>query len=246
MGKLALACFAAAGFLIPSAGLSASATLGPPPSLHAPAGAAAAAKALAKYRAAMIALPKPPNMVFTYTESRGGPLRIVTGVHRVYRDSAGYQRNDTLELNGATIRPPQTQTFFRPTWPYHADQFAAPAAEYDAAYAGIATVNGRRAFVFRVKRHDAAPFSVTELDLDASSSLPLRERFSAATPQCDGTGWIEFALSGQYWLPSAVSADCTITTPPGSQYKHTIRFADYRFPVAIPNDVLHPVGAGPQ
>lgn len=246
MSKLALAWFAAAGLLIPSAGLPASATLATPSIVHAPAGAAAAAKALAKYRAAMIALPKPPNMVFTYTESRGSPLRIVTGVHRVYRDSAGYQRNDTLELNGATIRPPLTQTFFRPTWPYHADQFAVSASEYDATYTGIATVNGRRVYVFRVKRHDAAPFSITELDLDTSSSMPLRERFSAATPQCDGTGWIEFAQSGQYWLPSAVSADCTMTTAPSSQYKHTIRFADYRFPVAIPNDVLHPVGAGTQ
>jgi hypothetical protein len=210
----------------------------------APSPAASAARLLERYRASIAALPEPANMVFTYTEMRSDPQRIVTSSHRVYRNQAGEQRNDTIEVNGAPVRPPLTQTYQRAQWPYYADAFAVTAADYDATFAGIATVDGKRAEVYVLKRTTSAPFSITELALDPVAALPLRERFTVTTRDCDGQGSIDFAQSGPYWLPTSVSVECVASGSASAGYKHTIRFADYRFPVAIPPDVLRPNGAG--
>jgi hypothetical protein len=210
----------------------------PPPS------PAAAARLLERYRAAIAALPKPANMVFMYTEMRADPQRIVTSAHRVYRNEAGEQRNDTVEVNGIPVRPPRTQTYQRAQWPYYADAFAVSPADYDARFTGVATIDGRRTQSYAVKRLTSAPFSITELDLDPASALPVRERFIAATRDCDARGSIDFAPSGSYWLPTNVSVECSLSGASASAgYKNTIRFADYRFPVTIPADVLHPSGA---
>jgi hypothetical protein len=219
---------------------SPAATKTPPPT------PATAGRMLARYRAAIAVLPKPANMVFTYTEMRSDPQRIVTSAHRVYRDQAGEQRNDTIEVNGTPVRPPRTMTYQRALWPYFADAFAVPAADYDATFAGAATVDGRRAEVYVVRRKASAPFSITELDLDPTTVLPLRERFAVTTRDCDGQGSIDFAPSGPYWLPTSVSVECTASGSSSGGYKHTIRFADYRFPGAIPRDVLRPAGANLQ
>ncbi len=205
-----------------------------------------AARALEKYHAAMASLGQPPNMVFTYAETRTGPSRIVTGVHRVYRDSAGDQRNDTMEINGSPIRPPLTRTYQRTTWPYFADEFSASAADYDAHFVGAATVNGRRGYSFQMKRHISAVFEVTELDLDTASGLPLRIGYAVQSGTCDGQGTLEYAPAGAYWLPTLATAECATGKSAEPSYKHTIRFSDYSFPVSIPQDVLHPPGASAQ
>jgi hypothetical protein len=209
-----------------------------------PSPVASAARLLERYQTAIAALPKPANMVFTYTEMRSDPQRIVTSSHRVYRDQAGEQRNDTIEVNGTPVRPPLTQTYQRAVWPYYADAFAVPAADYEAAFAGVATVDGKRAEVYVVKRKASAPFSISELALDPVTALPVRERFAVTTRDCDGRGSIDFAQSGPYWLPTSVSVECTAGGSASAGYKHTIRFADYRFPGAIPHDVLRPRGTG--
>lgn len=185
-------------------------------------------------------------MVFTYTEMRADPQRIVTSSHRVYRNAAGDQRNDTIEVNGASIRPPRTQTYQRAQWPYYADAFAVLPPEYVASVSGVATIDGKRTQVYAVRRATSAPFSITELALDPSSALQVRERFSVTTGSCDGTGSIDFAQTGAYWLPTSVSVECSTSGAAGAGYKNSIRFADYRFPVTIPSDVLHPVGARAQ
>jgi hypothetical protein len=201
----------------------------------------ATAKVLAKYRAAMADLPKPSNMIFTYSETRTGPTRIVSGLHRVYRDKDGNQRNDTLAINDQPIRPPSTQTFQRASWPYFADQFDVSPSDYDVKFAGLATVNGRRAYVYATKRLSAAPFAITQLALDPATGLPLRELFTVTTSDCTGDGEIDFMLVGAYVLPSAVSAQCTMSGT--GQFKDAMRFSDYSFPAAIPADVLRPSGA---
>ena len=209
----------------------------------APSPAASAARLLERYWAAIAALPKPANMVFTYTEMRSDPQRIVTSAHRVYRDQAGQQRNDTIEVNGTPLRPPRTQTYQRAQWPYYADAFAAPAAEYAAKFVGMAVIDGKRVETYSVKRRSSDPFFITELDLDPATALPVRERFMVTTRDCAGQGSIDFAPSGPYWLPTSVSVECAVSASASAGYKHTIRFADYRFPVTIPQDVLRPNGA---
>ncbi len=204
-----------------------------------PSPAAAAAKALAQYHALMSALQKPANMVFTYSEVRTGPTRIVSGVHRVYRDKDGNQRNDTIAIDDSPVRPPETQTFVRAIWPYFPDQFDVPATDYDTTFAGTATVNGHKAFAFKTNRISPAEFAITELAIEPGTGMPVRELFTVATRDCDGSGQIEFTQVGQYVLPSSVSAQCTMGS---DQFKHVIKFSDYSFPAAIPQEVLHPAG----
>jgi hypothetical protein len=202
--------------------------------------AAAAAKALAQYHALMIALQKPANMVFMYSETRTGPTRIVSGVHRVYRDKDGNQRNDTIAIDDSPVRPPETQTFVRAIWPYFPDQFDVPASDYDVTSAGTAFVNGHKAFLYRTNRLSPAAFAITELAVEPGTGIPLRELFAVSTRDCDGTGQIEFTQIGSYLLPSSVAAQCTEGS---DQFKHVIKFSDYSFPAAIPQEVLHPAGA---
>jgi hypothetical protein len=205
-----------------------------------------AARALEKYHAAMASFNEPANMVFTYAETRTGPARIVTGVHRVYRDSAGDQRNDTMEINGSPVRPPLTRTYQRTTWPYFADEFSASATDYDARFIGAATVNGRRSYSFQMKRRTSATFEIVELDLDTATGLPLRVAYTVQSGTCDGQGTLEYAPAGPYWLPTLATAECTTGKSAEPSYKHAIRFSDYAFPVSIPQDVLHPPGATAQ
>ncbi|MBV8083006.1 MAG: hypothetical protein JOY86_08545, partial [Candidatus Eremiobacteraeota bacterium] len=112
----------AAALLIPAAAFAA------PPAATAP------AKALAKYRALIASLPKPANMIFDYSEVRSGPTRIISATHRVYRDKDGDQRNDTIAIDDSPVRPPQTRTYQRATWPYFADQFDVPSIDYDVTF----------------------------------------------------------------------------------------------------------------
>jgi hypothetical protein len=223
-------------------GLAMAACLSGAPASAAPASPPpTSAKVLAKYLAAMADLPKPSNMIFTYSETRTGPTRIVSGLHRVYRDKDGNQRNDTLAINDQPIRPPSTQTFQRASWPYFADQFSVPPSDYDVRFAGTATVNGRRAYVYDTKLVAAAAFAIRQLAIDPATGLPLRELFTVATSDCTGDGEIDFMLVATYVLPSAVSAQCTMSGT--GQFKDAMRFSDYSFPAAIPADVLHPSGA---
>jgi len=202
--------------------------------------AGAVAKTLVKYRALMAALPKPPYMVFEYNEVRTGPTRMITAQHRVYRSKDGDQRNDTIAIDDSRLRPPRTQTYHHATWPYDADQFAVSEADYDVTFTGLAVVNGRKAYMYDAKRTTSAQFAIVQFALDPASGAPLRERYVASSSGCDGTGEIDFAQVGAYVLPSTVSAQCTIA---GGEFKHVIRFSNYSFPAAIPQDVLHPSGS---
>ncbi|HZV79444.1 MAG TPA: hypothetical protein VFF60_07470 [Candidatus Binatus sp.] len=201
----------------------------------------AVAKTLAKYRTMMATLVQPRNMVFEYSEVRTGPTRMISTVHRVYRNQAGEQRNDTISIDDSKLRPPHTQTYKRATWPYAADQFAVMAADYEATFAGLAVVNGRKAYMYDTKRTSPGPFAVIQLALDPSTGMPLRVRYIASSSDCDGTGEIDFMQVGQYILPSVVAAQCTIAG--SGEFRHVIRFSNFSFPAVIPQDVLHPAGA---
>jgi len=238
---LVIAAMASAGVMVCPAVAGAAATS----RAAAPAPSRFAIRLLDKYRSLMAVFQKPPNMIFTYTQSHGGASRIVTGTHRVYRDTSGFQRNETLEVNGSSLHPPRVQTFFRSVWPYHADQFAVDADAYGASFVGVATINRRRSYVYAVKRFYPARFEITELALDPGSGLPLRERYAVTSAGCSARGEIDFAAAGPYWLPTFVSAQCYSADPKNTVlYKDTIRFSEYLFPAAIPKDVLHPPGGG--
>ncbi|MBV8281275.1 MAG: hypothetical protein JO347_04325, partial [Candidatus Eremiobacteraeota bacterium] len=120
-------------------------------------------------------------------------------------------------------------------------QFDVPSIDYDVTFSSVAVVNGRKAYIYRVKRSAPAAFSVTELALDPGSGVPLREQYDASSGDCQGSGVIDFMQVNAYVLPASVSAQCTSSA--GGQFKHTIRFSNYSFPAAIPKDVLHPSSA---
>ena len=193
------------------------------------------------YRTALLARKSPANMEFEYTVTRSGPNRIVTEQHRVYWTATGLERNDTIEINGTPVVPAISHMLHRATWPYDIGQFAVSTDEYDLTPAGLATVAGRKAYVFVVARSAPANFMVKSLSIDAKTRMPLRETFSVAGTDCQGSGLIDFAPTSGYWLPSFVSVVCTGTPSadePARVFKESIRFSGYRFPTALPPDIF--------
>lgn len=208
---------------------------------------------LDRYQTLMPNIKQPLVMVFEYTRTRSGPTRVVTENHRVYRDAAGHERNETIAINGSPLAPPTVRTYARADWPYGADKFFVDATAYAVEPKGVELVNGHKAYIYAAVLKDPASFAVTELDLDVRTALPLRERFTATNGACASTGSIEFGRAGVYWMPTIVGVSCplpaaapaTLSTaaaataaPATALNRDTIRFSAYSFPTAIPPQVF--------
>jgi hypothetical protein len=214
------------------------------PTADAPASAADAL--YARYRIAIQTMKQPANIVVEYTQTRSGPLRVVTENHRLYRDAEGHERNEMTVINGVPAVPARVSIYTRAAWAYSADKFFVDSDSYQVALRGAVDVNGRKGYAFAVAMKDATAFAVTDLELDSRTALPLLERFVAGTPTCSATGSIEFGPAGGYWLPKIVSVTCAVVaspdapviTPPTASYRDTIRFSSFSFPAAIPAQVF--------
>ena len=205
------------------------------------------ALALARYQAAMSNLRKPQNVVFEYAQTRSGPHRIITEIHRVYRDQSGDERNETISVNGSKVAPPITHTYHARPWPYDADKFAAMPGEYDLTPNGRGLVSGKSVYAYIAKRRAPASFSIEALYLAVDSGLPVRARFAVSGPTCSGHGSIDFGAFGSYWLPVSVAVGCgslqaaALTgTPEPTQYRETLKFSNYSFPALMPQEIFNP------
>ncbi len=220
-----------------------------------------------RYQVRMLAIKQPPVMVFEYTRTRSGPTHVVTENHRVYRDEAGHERNETTAVNGSPLVPPHFITYARPEWPYGVDKFLVDENSYAVEPNGVDLVNGRKAYTYAVVLKEPAAFAVTAIELDVRNALPLLERFTASSDTCDATGTIEFGRSGAYWMPTIVGVSCAVAAGPAQTsaapaqplsvampssppIRDTIRFTAYSYPTAIPPQVFGivptpaPSGAG--
>ena len=203
------------------------------------------ALALAAYQAAMTNATKPPNVTFEYTQTRSGPKRVITEVHRVYRNAAGDERNETLSVNGSTVAPPISVVYHKRAWPYDIDKFTAAQSEYDFTLTGTSTVSGKPAYAFVAKAKAPGAFAIEALYLAVDTGLPLRERFTANAPACAGKGSIDFGAFAAYWLPATISVSCMPPDSPGAAsqlqtatYRETIRFSNYSFPARMPPEIF--------
>jgi hypothetical protein len=201
---------------------------------------------VARYQRAIQVLKQPPNMVVEYMQTRSGPTRVVTENHRIYRDAEGHERNETTAINGLAVPRAHVSIYIRPSWAYSPDKFFVDPENYQIAPRGAVIVDGRKGIAYAVVLKDAGAFAVTDLELDARTALPLRERFVATTSTCSGTGSIDFGPSGSYWLPKTVSVTCPLLASPetadllpaGASYRDSIRFSSYSFPEALPAQVF--------
>jgi hypothetical protein len=201
---------------------------------------------LTRYRLRIQDLKQPPNMVVEYTETRSGPTRVVTENHRLYRDDAGHERNETTAINGLPVTRPKVSIYSRLVWAYGADRFFVDSAVYQIASRGTVEFSGHKAYSYAVVLKEAGAFAVTDLELDAREALPLREHFVATSSMCSATGSIDFGRAGAYWMPKIVSVTCpvlaspdaAVITPATASYRDTIRFSSYAFPAAIPAQVF--------
>ena len=216
--------------------------------------------ALARYRALVVQLPVPRNLVFEYDQTRIGPSRVISERHRVYRNETGDERNETVLVNGTTIVPAIVRVFRRAAFPYDAARFLVDDERYSVKFIGLTVVAGRRVFAYDVASKtpvpaDAPHFAVKRLYLDAVRLLPLRELFEVAANACEGGGMIDFAPAERYWVAVSVRATCSPSAAPPSPtaaqpvkpktFRDSIRFFGYRFPAAIPPEVFARATASP-
>ncbi|MBC5825662.1 MAG: hypothetical protein GIW99_04270 [Candidatus Eremiobacteraeota bacterium] len=209
------------------------------------------AAALSEYRLAIAHLPRPPNMVFQYAQTRSGPVRVVTEQHRVYRNLVGKERNETISFNGVPIAPVIVRIFSRSPWPYFPDRFFVSGELYNAQFRGMTGRNRQRAYSFALARPTPADFSLTGLQIDALRYLPVRETFDVTAGNCSGPGWIAFGPVAKYWLPREIAVTCTsrnlpgtgLQTPAAVRFRESLRFSGWQFPPTVPSQVF---GAAPQ
>jgi hypothetical protein len=197
--------------------------------------------AVAKYRAALAALPAMGNVVFDYVETRSGPARALTEAHRVYRDAAGDERDETTAVDGVAVIPPIVKFSSSPDWAYDPHGFAADADDYQTMALGASSLYGKRVLRFSAVRTTAGDFALTMLFLDPVSALPVREEFTAAGGGCSGSGWIEFGKVDRRLMPTVVTVTCADTAT-GQSFKQTIRFTGYRFVRTLPPQAFEQTG----
>mgnify|MGYP001297514312 CR=1 FL=1 len=224
--------------------LGAAACLLAPPAL-----AVTKLEALARYRAQMERVHPPGRFVVEYAETRSGPTRVVTETHRLYRNDAGDERNETIAVNGSPLVPAFVRVFQRDAWPYDVTQFLVSADAYDAKYVGTVIVDGRRAYEYAVTAKSQVSFAVTALYVDVIRYLPIKETFDVSGTACAGHGAVDFGPADKFWMPIVVSAKCSVAgqdvpaagaAQPSARtgYSQTIRFSNYRFPSALPTDIF--------
>lgn len=189
--------------------------------------------AIAKYRAALAALPAIGNVVFDYVETRSGPTRVMTQAHRVYRNAAGDERDETTAVDGVPVVPAIVKFSSSPDWAYDPRAFAVDAGDYQTMPLGVTALVGKHALKFSAVRTTAGDFAVTALYLEPSSGLPVRETFTASGGGCAGSGDIVFGTVDRRLMPTIVTASCTDATT-GQTFKQTIRFSGYRFVRTLP------------
>lgn len=185
---------------------------------------------LERYELEMSDVTAPKTSIVSYTVSQAGPTDIEQS-HRQYRSGLNV-RDETISVDGSQLKRKIVRIGLR---------------ENRYSLARIAPRGTTYAFIFvRAKKRDghldyeyevtplvapAGGFVVKRVTIDGDRFLPRSIAFSTSSANANGTGEIDFAPAGKYWLPVQVSVDATVGGKPA---RERISWSDYRFPPSLP------------
>ena len=201
--------------------------------LSAPAGALDSQDVLLHYERALIALPTPKTMVFTYTVSQAGP-RALEQMHRIYR-SGDLVRDEMIASEGQTLKRKTVRVSRYPDR-YAIARIAPHGSEYAFLFQGMVRIGSRTAYEYTaVPTQRGGAYVVDSMAIDTASFLPLSIRFSTVTGNVKAQGELRYARTARYWLPQFAAVQAQLA---GGIARERIAFSGYSFPESLPKSTF--------
>jgi hypothetical protein len=190
---------------------------------------------LQRYVLAIENVAVPKTVVYSYTVAQVGPTNIEQR-HRIYR-SGNAVRDEVVWVDGMLLRRKIVRFSHREDR-YAVGRFAPRPDTYQLLFLGT-TRDGRHLdYVY-----EATPLArpsdawIDRLTIDGENFLPRAVHFHTSGTEAQGTGNIEFAPFGKYWMPVAAVAQARVKGKPA---RELITWSDYRFPSALPPSTFQP------
>lgn len=184
---------------------------------------------LQRYASAIASVAAPKVVVFSYTISQVGASNIEQH-HRVYRSGLDV-RDDTLTIDGVTLLQ-KVVRFSRHQDHYAVSRFAPNPNTYELLFLGTTKDGHHLDYVYEATplSHSSATW-IDRLTIDGATFLPRVVHFHSGGAEVEGSGEVEFAPFGTYWMPVLAKATARVK---GALATERIVWNDYRFPQSLP------------
>lgn len=190
--------------------------------------------ALERYELELSSLKRPNAMIFTYTVSQAGANSIEQR-HRIYR-SGEQIRDETLTVDGAPLTRKVVTIVKRPDR-YDVSRVAPRSSNYTMLFLRAVRDGSHFDYMYEAKPLIPAEsgFVVTGVTIDGQTYLPRTIAFRASAGTTTGTGELQYAKSGPYWVPLVASVEADVK---GKTTRERITWTDYRFPRSLPSSTF--------
>jgi hypothetical protein len=184
---------------------------------------------LQRYSLALADLSLPKVVIYTYTVAQIGPSNIEQR-HEIYRSGTDV-RDETLAVDGIPLTRKRVR-FTRHEERYTVDRFAPRTDAYELLFLGTAKDGRHFDYVY-----EATPIGrpagawIDRIAIDGVRFLPRAVHFHSSGLDVSGSGDIEFAPFGKYWMPILASAEARVKGKPA---RERIAWSEYRFPQSLP------------
>jgi hypothetical protein len=195
---------------------------------------------LQRYALAIANLESPKVVVYSYTVSQAGPSNVEQH-HRIYRSGTAV-RDETLSVDGIPLSRKAVRIAYRADR-YSVERFAPRTDAYELLFLGTAKDGRHLDYVYEATPLN--PGSATWIDrvaIDGIKFLPRAVHFHSSGSDATGTGEIEFAPFGKYWMPVIADAQARVK---GKIARERIVWSDYRFPESLPSSTFQRAQALP-
>jgi hypothetical protein len=196
---------------------------------------------LQRYAVAISNVVTPKVVVYSYTVSQLGPSNIEQH-HRIYRSGTAV-RDETLSVDGIPLSRKIVRIANRADR-YSVERFAPRTDDYELLFLGTAKDGRHLDYVYEatpLNRSTAA--WIDRVTIDGVNFLPRVVRFHSNGLEASGTGEIEFAPFGKYWMPVIADAQARVK---GKIARERIVWSDYRFPESLPSSTFQRAQALPR
>jgi hypothetical protein len=195
---------------------------------------------LQRYALALDAVAVPKAVVFTYAVSQAGPSNIEQR-HVIYRSGLDV-RDETIAIDGVALHR-KIVHIARRSDRYAVSTLAPRTDAYQLLFLHTVRDGHHLDYVYEAtplaRQGDA---SIDRVTIDGASYLPRSLHFTTSTAEAHGTGTIEYAPAGKYWVPVLATVDATVDGKPA---RERITWTDYRFPEGLPDSTFEAAHALP-
>lgn len=184
---------------------------------------------LQRYALAVAGVAMPKAVVYSYTVSQTGPSNIEQH-HRIFREGLNV-RDETLSIDGIVLLR-KVVRFGQHEDRYAVTRFAPSSSAYELLFVQTVKDGRHLDYVYEATPLAHSPATwVDRLTIDGTTFLPRAVHFHTAGATASGSGEVEFAPFGKYWMPVSAAASANVGGKPAREH---IVWMDYHFPPSLP------------